>query len=99
MVFSKLQSEAEIVIRHLQVLKAVMEKQPIGIFKLSDLLNMPKHRVRYSLRVLEHSGIIVPTQYGAMIKEEGYPKIENLKNEIEKIKEMILKIEQMVKNL
>ncbi|MEM4472447.1 MAG: hypothetical protein QXR27_02520 [Archaeoglobaceae archaeon] len=99
MVFSKLQSEAEIVIRHLEVLKAVMEKQPIGIFKLSDLLNMPKHRVRYSLRVLEQSGIIVPTQYGAMIKDEGYSKIENLKSEIEKIKELISKIEEMVKSL
>uniref|UniRef100_A0A7J2TJV6 Winged helix-turn-helix transcriptional regulator n=1 Tax=Archaeoglobus fulgidus TaxID=2234 RepID=A0A7J2TJV6_ARCFL len=99
MVLSKLLSEAEIVIRHLQVLKAVMEKQPIGIFKLSDLLNMPKHRVRYSLRILEQSGIIVPTQYGAMIKDEGYSKIENLKNEIEKIKELISQIDQMVKSL
>ncbi|MEM0353313.1 MAG: hypothetical protein QXM15_02300 [Archaeoglobaceae archaeon] len=69
MVFSKLLMETEIVVRHLQVLKTVMEKQPIGIFKLSDLLNMPKHRVRYSLRILEQSGIIVPTQYGAMIKD------------------------------
>ncbi len=99
MVFSKLQSEAEIVVRHLQVLKAVMEKQPIGIFKLSDLLNMPKHRVRYSLRVLEQSGIIVPTQYGAMIKDEGYDKIEQLKTEVEKIKELLTQIEDLVKNL
>ncbi|MDW7990385.1 MAG: hypothetical protein RMH75_06985 [Archaeoglobaceae archaeon] len=98
MVFSKLLLEAEIVLRHLQVLKAVMEKQPIGIFKLSDLLNMPKHRVRYSLRILEQSGIIVPTQYGAMVKDEGYAKIENLKNELEKIKELINHIEGMVKS-
>lgn len=99
MVFNKLLMETEIVIRHLQVLKTVMEKQPIGIFKLSDLLNMPKHRVRYSLRILEQSGIIVPTQYGAMIKDEGYSKIENLKVELEKIKEMIAQIEEIVKKL
>lgn len=99
MVFSKLISEAEIVIRHLEVLKAVMEKQPIGIFKLSDLLNMPKHRVRYSLRVLEQSGIIVPTQYGAMVKDEGYDKIEQLKTDIEKIKGLIAQIEDLVKKL
>ncbi|MEM1579022.1 MAG: hypothetical protein QXN34_02470 [Archaeoglobaceae archaeon] len=98
MVFSKLLSEAEIVVRHLQVLKTVVEKQPIGIFKLSDLLNMPKHRVRYSLRVLEQSGIIVPTQYGAMVKDEGYTKIEQLKTEIEKIKELVTQIESMVKS-
>jgi len=99
MVFSKLLSEAEIVVRHLQVLKAVMEKQPIGIFKLSDLLNMPKHRVRYSLRVLEQSGIIMPTQYGAMIRDEGYDKIEQLKTEVEKIKELLAQIEELAKNL
>lgn len=99
MVFSKLLMETEIVIRHLQVLKMVMEKQPIGIFKLSDLLNMPKHRVRYSLRILEQSGIIVPTQYGAMVKDEGYAKIENLKTEIEKIKEMVKQIEEIIKSL
>lgn len=97
MVFSKLISEAEIVVRHLEVLRAVVEKQPIGIFKLSDLLNMPKHRVRYSLRVLEQSGIIVPTQYGAMIKDEGYDKIEQLKTDIEKIKGLVAQIEDLVK--
>ncbi len=99
MVFRKLKAEAEIAIRHLQVLKAVMEKQPIGIFKLSDILDMPKHRVRYSLRVLEQSGIIVPTQYGAMIKDEGYDKIEEMKKDIEEIKSMIQEIEEILKDL
>ncbi|MFN3384391.1 MAG: ArsR family transcriptional regulator [Archaeoglobaceae archaeon] len=99
MVFSKLLMETEIVLRHLQVLKAVMEKQPIGIFKLSDILKMPKHRVRYSLRILEQSGIIAPTQYGAMVRDEGYGKIENLKTELEKIKGMMAQIEEMVKSL
>lgn len=97
MVFSKLMSEAEIVIRHLEVLQAVLEKQPIGIFKLSDMLNMPKHRVRYSLRVLEQSGIIVPTQYGAMVKDEGYEKIEQLKADVEKIKGLLAQIEELIK--
>lgn len=99
MVFNKLKSEAEIALRHLEVLKAVLEKQPIGIFKLSDLLKLPKHRVRYSLRVLEQSGIIVPTQYGAMVKDEGYDRIEELKKEIEEIKQLISKIEEVLKQL
>ncbi len=99
MVFNKLKAETEIAMRHLQVLKAVLEKQPIGIFKLSDLLNMPKHRVRYSLRVLEQSGIIVPTQYGAMVKDEGYDKIEEMKKDIEEIKKMISEIENLLKQL
>ncbi|MBO8178942.1 MAG: hypothetical protein H0Z19_00430 [Archaeoglobus sp.] len=99
MVFRKLKSEAEIVLRHLEVLKTVMEKQPIGIFKLSDILNLPKHRIRYSLRVLEQSGIIVPTQYGAMVKDEGYDKIEEMKGEIKEIKELINNIEELLNKL
>uniref|UniRef100_A0A7C3RBQ9 Winged helix-turn-helix transcriptional regulator n=1 Tax=Archaeoglobus fulgidus TaxID=2234 RepID=A0A7C3RBQ9_ARCFL len=99
MVFRKLKAEAEIVLRHLEVLRTVMEKQPVGIFKLSDILNMPKHRIRYSLRVLEQSGIIVPTQYGAMIKDEGYDKIEEMKGEIKEIKELINNIEELLNKL
>ncbi len=99
MVFKKLKAEAEIVLRHLQVLKTVMEKQPVGIFKLSDILNMPKHRVRYSLRVLEQSGIIVPTQYGAMVKDEGYDKIEEMKSEIQEIKNLVDSIEDLLNKL
>ncbi len=99
MVFRKLKAEAEIAIRHLKVLKAVMEKQPIGIFKLSDILGMPKHRVRYSLRVLEQSGIIVPTQYGAMVRDEGYDKIEEMKKDIDELKNMIKDIEEILKEL
>lgn len=99
MVFRKLKAEAEIVIRHLEVLKTVMEKQPVGIFKLSDILNMPKHRVRYSLRVLEQSGIIVPTQYGAMVRDEGYDTIEEMKNEIQDIKNLINEIEKLLNKL
>ncbi len=99
MVFRKLKAEAEIVLRHLEVMRTVMEKQPVGIFKLSDILNMPKHRVRYSLRVLEQSGIIVPTQYGAMIRDEGYDKIEEMKKEIEDIKNLIGQIEDLLNKL
>ncbi|MDK2876424.1 MAG: hypothetical protein PWQ22_834, partial [Archaeoglobaceae archaeon] len=56
-----------------------------------------KHRVRYSLRVLEQSGIIVPTQYGAMVKDEGYEKIEQLKADLEKIKGLLAQIEEVIK--
>jgi predicted transcriptional regulator len=89
--------EAEIALRHLEVLKAVKERQPIGIFKLSEELNMPKHRVRYSLRVLEQSGIIEPTQYGAVIKDSGYEEIEKLKESIAEIKNLVEKLENTVK--
>ncbi|AIY89177.1 winged helix-turn-helix transcriptional regulator [Geoglobus acetivorans] len=75
----KLKYEAEIALRHFLVLKAVKENQPIGIFKLSEILNMPKHKVRYSLRVLEQAGVIEPSQHGAVIPDDAYEKIEKMK--------------------
>jgi predicted transcriptional regulator len=87
MVLRKMRQESEIALRHLLVLHHVWKNQPIGIFKLSEILKMPKHRVRYSLRVLEQSGIIEPTQYGAVIKKGAEKEIERLKKEVEEILE------------
>jgi predicted transcriptional regulator len=89
MVLKKLKQEAEIALRHLEVMQIVMEHQPIGIFKLSELMNVPKHKVRYSLRVLEQSGIIEPTQYGAIIRDDADDIITSLKNEVEEIKKFV----------
>ena len=49
----KLIDELELLERHIMMLKATKENQPIGIIRLSEILNIPKHKVRYSLRLLE----------------------------------------------
>ncbi len=97
MVLRKLKQEAEVALRHLEVLEVVEKNQPIGIFKLADLINLPKHKVRYSLRVLEQSGIIVPTQHGAMIREDA--NLEMLRNEIREIKKVIEIIESKIEEI
>jgi predicted transcriptional regulator len=99
MVLRKLRQESEIALRHLLVLHHVWKNQPIGIFKLSELLNMPKHRVRYSLRVLEQSGIIEPTQYGAVIKKGAEKEIERLKKEMEEILRNTMDVDKRLKEL
>lgn len=92
----KLKQESEIALRHIIVLQEVQKNQPIGIFKLSELLNMPKHRIRYSLRVLEQSGIIEATQYGAVIKEGAEKEFEKLKKEIDTIIKNIEELKRRV---
>lgn len=92
MVLKKLNQESEIALRHLQVMKTVWENQPIGIFKLAEIMKVPRHKIRYSLRVLEQSGIIQPTQYGAVIKEESIKLVENMKKDL---KTAIKRIEEM----
>lgn len=51
--------------RHVEVLHRVAEEEPIGIVNLSDDLGFPRHKIRYSLRVLQEASVIEPTARGA----------------------------------
>ncbi len=59
--------EIKLVERHLKILNLLEKEGPVGIMKISQILNMPPHRVRYSLRILELEGIIGATPDGAQI--------------------------------
>jgi predicted transcriptional regulator len=52
--------------RDLTILETVIEHQPIGIVRLSKTTEIPKHKVRYSLRMLEKDELIEATQQGAI---------------------------------
>jgi len=67
---SKIEAEVKLLQRHVAMLKAIMENQPIGIIRLSELLNFPQHKVRYSLRILEQEGLIKPSPEGAVTKDK-----------------------------
>src|SRR5213593_2127417 len=61
------------------MLKAIMENQPIGIIRLSELLNFPQHKVRYSLRILEQEGLIKPSPEGAVTTDKLEEFLDYLK--------------------
>ena len=60
-------TELDLVERHLLMLKATKENQPVGIIRLSEITGIPCHKVRYSLRLLENDGLIQATQDGAIV--------------------------------
>lgn len=80
---SKIESEIELLQRHVIMLKAIMEHEPIGIIRLSELLNCPQHKVRYSLRILEQEGLIKPSPEGAITTEKLSTFLESLRNTLE----------------
>ncbi len=88
----KLQQEIDLIGRHLEVVRVVVAHQPIGIMKLAELLDLPYHRVRYSLRVLEQGGYIRASPAGAMatpLAEEMLVHLdENIDNLIAKLEAM-----------
>lgn len=63
----RLDGEVEMLERHVKLIATLKEHQPIGIIRLSELLEMPQHKVRYSLRILEQDGIISPSAEGAVL--------------------------------
>ncbi len=71
--------------RHLQVLRMVIENEPIGIVKMSNETGYPHHKVRYSLRVLEEENLIEPSSQGAITTDRTHEFVEELDDSLSDI--------------
>jgi predicted transcriptional regulator len=90
--------EVELLSRHIRMLQFVQKHGPIGIIRLGQLLGTPKHKVRYSLRILEKEGYIRPSTQGAMATEKiavFFDSVQGLlgdvQKEIETLKDVLRK--------
>jgi predicted transcriptional regulator len=81
----RLEKEVDMLERHLQVLKMVLESEPIGIVKMSNETGYPHHKVRYSLRVLEEENLIEPSSQGAITTERTEEFVDELDDKIDDI--------------
>jgi len=88
----RLEKEVDMLERHLQVLRMVIENEPIGIVKMSNETGYPHHKVRYSLRVLEEENLIEPSSQGAITTEQTQEFISELD---EKLDDVVDKLEGM----
>ncbi|ERH02209.1 MAG: uncharacterized protein conserved in archaea [Halonotius sp. J07HN6] len=81
----RLEKEVDMLERHLQVLRMVIENEPIGIVKMSNETGYPHHKVRYSLRVLEEENLIEPSSQGAIQTDHTQEFVDDLDNKIDSI--------------
>jgi predicted transcriptional regulator len=88
----RLEKEVDMLERHLQVLKMVIENEPIGIVKMSNETGYPHHKVRYSLRVLEEENLIEPSSQGAITTDRTQEFVEELD---EKLNNIVEKLDEM----
>ena len=93
----RLEKEVDMLDRHLQVLRMVVENEPIGIVKMSNETGYPHHKVRYSLRVLEEEKLIEPSSQGAITTEQTQEFIDDLDGKIDAVVEKLrgMKIEDL----
>jgi len=88
----KMKDEIELLSRHIEVARAVADHQPIGIMKLAELLNLPSHRIRYSLHVLEQLGYIRASSEGAVataLTRELFAHLNNDLDDLVRLLEMM----------
>jgi predicted transcriptional regulator len=81
----RLEKEVDMLERHLQVLKMVIDNEPIGIVKMSNETGYPHHKVRYSLRVLEEENLIEPSSQGAITTERTEEFVDELDEKLDDI--------------
>ena len=68
--FGEIKNDLETVKRHIAIVQTLMNEQPVGIIKISHETGIPEHKIRYSLRVLEKEGLILPSREGAILTPE-----------------------------
>lgn len=85
----RLEKEVDMLERHLQVLKMVIENEPIGIVKMSNETGYPHHKVRYSLRVLEEENLIEPSSQGAITTDHTVEFVDELDEKLDGIVEKL----------
>lgn len=89
---SKIEAEIKLLERHVAMLKAIMENQPIGIIRLSELLAFPQHKVRYSLRILEQEGLIKPSPEGAVTTDKLEEFLDYLKGVLDSMTTTVMEL-------
>ena len=85
----KLVDELGLLERHILMLKITRENQPVGIIRLSEILDIPKHKVRYSLRLLEKEGLISPSTEGARVTDKYDAYMKDVESKLDDIVEMV----------
>jgi len=88
----KLVDELELLERHILMLKITKENQPVGIIRLSEILDIPKHKVRYSLRLLEKEGLISPSTEGARVTEKYEDYMKDVDSKLDEIVSMVKRL-------
>ncbi len=85
----RMHKDLDLLRRHVTLLKAVEEHQPIGMIRLAKLSGRPPHHVRYTLRILAQEGLVRPSQRGRVTTAKAKRFPEKLRVLLEEMKRTI----------
>lgn len=79
--------------RDMSILDTVIDNGPIGIVRLSEETDIPEHKVRYSLRMLENDELVDPTPQGAVPADDIANRVADINGGIDQLIERLVKLE------
>jgi predicted transcriptional regulator len=81
--------ELDLLARNVDILERLSGHPPMGIIRLSEALNLPIHKVRYSLHLLEREGVIQPSADGAVVTERAREFWSSLDRSLDRMTKLI----------
>ncbi len=89
-------SEMDLLLRNVTILEKLSTEKPMGILKLSEVMKLPNHKVRYSLHLLEREGIIEPSAEGAVPTPRAREYWDTLDESIDQLNDSVKKLKRSV---
>lgn len=96
--FREIKTDLDTVRRHLSIIQTLLREQPVGIIKISHETGIPEHKIRYSLRVLEKEGLILPSREGAILTPEFIENKDKIADEARILAEQMNEMYHELKN-
>ena len=91
-----IKKEMKVLERTIKLLGLIEKHQPISINKLSQLSELPEHKVRYSLRMLQKERLIEPTSKGAVTTEKHDQFKNHLRDLLNRLSELSMKLQNQM---
>jgi predicted transcriptional regulator len=85
----RIEEELDLLARNVDILEKLAKSPPIGIIRLSEALQLPIHKTRYSLHLLEREGVIQPSADGAVITDKSKEFWADLNQSLERMSAII----------
>ena len=96
-IFNPIKSDMETLKRHISIIQTLLREQPVGIIRIAQVTKLPEHKIRYSLRLLEKQGLIIPSREGAILTPEFVEQRESLAADAREIATELDSIYQTIK--
>lgn len=92
----RIAGELELLRRKVELLERLSNGPPMGIIRLSETINLPVHKVRYTLHLLEREGVVQPSADGAVVTDLAATYWVRLDHALDRMAEQIQFLKQRV---